>query len=99
MICGALQTLNEEACEDVLDESTETKRRLSVASNAPDPGELPPSYPIFHDSLHDSHRNTRQASSSDILPSNPAAYSASDSLSSLVSANQMPAQANSDGEV
>ncbi|XP_052119643.1 kinase D-interacting substrate of 220 kDa B isoform X5 [Frankliniella occidentalis] len=35
MICGALQTLNEEACEDVLDESVETKRRLSVVSNAP----------------------------------------------------------------
>ncbi|XP_034241377.1 kinase D-interacting substrate of 220 kDa B isoform X3 [Thrips palmi] len=37
MICGALQTLNEEACEDVLDESIETKRRLSVVSNAQDP--------------------------------------------------------------
>ncbi|KAJ1531607.1 hypothetical protein ONE63_000279 [Megalurothrips usitatus] len=37
MICGALQTLNEEACEDVMDESVETKRRLSVTSNIQEP--------------------------------------------------------------
>jgi len=85
MICGALQTLNEEACEDVLDESIETKRRLSVVSNAQDPGELhlQNSFPTFYDSLHDSHSYTRQAASSDIVSINPTASPVSDLLSSL----------------
>ncbi|KAK3930848.1 Kinase D-interacting substrate of 220 kDa [Frankliniella fusca] len=83
MICGALQTLNEEACEDVLDESIETKRRLSVVSNAPqDPGESQPPYPTFHDALHDSHSNTRQTASSDVAYLESTAYSVSDLLSS-----------------
>lgn len=83
MICGALQTLNEEACEDVMDESVETKRRLSVTSNIQDPGELQPSSLILRDSLHDSHsRNTEPAASSESVSSDPIASSVSDLLSS-----------------
>lgn len=95
MICGALQTLNEEACEDVLDESIETKRRLSVVSNAQDPGEshLQNPFPIFHDSLHDSHGYTRQAASSDNVSLNPTASPVSDLLSSLdIDASQTDAE-------
>lgn len=37
MICGALQTLNEEACEDVLEEADE---QVSNSLQVPDPGEV-----------------------------------------------------------
>lgn len=39
MICGALQTLNEEACEDVMDEAEEVETSCKVTSSAP-PSEL-----------------------------------------------------------
>jgi hypothetical protein len=39
MICGALQTLNEEACEDVMDETEEVEASCKVTSSAP-PSEL-----------------------------------------------------------
>lgn len=39
MICGALQTLNEEACEDVMDEAEEVEASCKVTSSAP-PSEL-----------------------------------------------------------
>jgi len=35
MICGALQTLNEEACEDVMDEAEEVEASCNVTSSAP----------------------------------------------------------------
>lgn len=38
MICGALQTLNEEACEDVLDEADE---QMSSSLQVPDSGQCP----------------------------------------------------------
>lgn len=41
MICGALQTLNEEACEDVLEETEETE--LVVDSDLPQTSIIPPS--------------------------------------------------------
>lgn len=37
MICGALQTLNEEACEDVLEEADE---QVSNSLQVPDSGQL-----------------------------------------------------------
>ncbi|XP_056641813.1 kinase D-interacting substrate of 220 kDa B isoform X6 [Diorhabda sublineata] len=41
MICGALQTLNEEACEDVLEETEETK--ITIESDVPQTSIIPPS--------------------------------------------------------
>lgn len=41
MICGALQTLNEEACEDVLEETEETE--LVVDPDLPQTSIIPPS--------------------------------------------------------
>lgn len=41
MICGALQTLNEEACEDVLEETEETE--LVVDPELPQTSVIPPS--------------------------------------------------------
>lgn len=41
MICGALQTLNEEACEDVLEETEETE--LIVDPDLPQTSIIPPS--------------------------------------------------------
>lgn len=41
MICGALQTLNEEACEDVLEEAEETE--LVIDSDVPQTSVIPPS--------------------------------------------------------
>lgn len=35
MICGALQTLNEEACEDVMEETEEVEAPCKVTSLAP----------------------------------------------------------------
>lgn len=41
MICGALQTLNEEACEDVLEETEETE--LVIDPDLPQTSVIPPS--------------------------------------------------------
>lgn len=41
MICGALQTLNEEACEDVLEETEETK--ITIDPDLPQTSVIPPS--------------------------------------------------------
>lgn len=41
MICGALQTLNEEACEDVLEETEETK--IVIEGDVPQTSVIPPS--------------------------------------------------------
>lgn len=41
MICGALQTLNEEACEDVLEETEETK--ITIEPDIPLTSVIPPS--------------------------------------------------------
>jgi ankyrin repeat-rich membrane spanning protein len=43
MICGALQTLNEEACEDVMEETEQGEAPCKVTSLAPssDLGESP----------------------------------------------------------
>nr|XP_023022551.1 kinase D-interacting substrate of 220 kDa-like [Leptinotarsa decemlineata] len=41
MICGALQTLNEEACEDVLEETEETK--ITIEPDVPQTSVIPPS--------------------------------------------------------
>ncbi|CAH1969286.1 unnamed protein product [Acanthoscelides obtectus] len=41
MICGALQTLNEEACEDVLEETEETK--ITIDPDVPQTSVIPPS--------------------------------------------------------
>lgn len=41
MICGALQTLNEEACEDVLEETEETE--VLVDPDLPQTSIIPPS--------------------------------------------------------
>lgn len=96
MICGALQTLNEEACEDVMDEAVETKRRLSVTSNIQDPGEFQAPSLIHHDSLHDSHCNIEQAASSHTVILDTTAYSVSDLLSSVDgNSSQLEAEATS----
>lgn len=42
MICGALQTLNEEACEDVLEETEETRITIEP-DNVPQTSIIPPS--------------------------------------------------------
>lgn len=41
MICGALQTLNEEACEDVLEETEDTK--IVIEPDVPQTSVIPPS--------------------------------------------------------
>lgn len=41
MICGALQTLNEEACEDVMEETEETE--LVIDPDLPQTSVIPPS--------------------------------------------------------
>ncbi|XP_072386697.1 uncharacterized protein Arms isoform X3 [Diabrotica undecimpunctata] len=41
MICGALQTLNEEACEDVMEETEETK--ITIEPDVPQTSVIPPS--------------------------------------------------------
>ncbi|CAH1112571.1 unnamed protein product [Psylliodes chrysocephalus] len=41
MICGALQTLNEEACEDVLEETEDTK--ITIEPDVPQTSIIPPS--------------------------------------------------------
>lgn len=41
MICGALQTLNEEACEDVLEETEETK--ITIDPELPQTSVIPAS--------------------------------------------------------
>ncbi|KAG5884855.1 hypothetical protein JTB14_036089 [Gonioctena quinquepunctata] len=41
MICGALQTLNEEACEDVLEETEETN--ITIEADVPQTSIIPPS--------------------------------------------------------
>lgn len=47
MICGALQTLNEEACEDVLEETEDTTITIE-SGDIPQTSVIPPSpeYPI-----------------------------------------------------
>lgn len=41
MICGALQTLNEEACEDVLEETEDTQ--ITIDPDLPQTSIIPPS--------------------------------------------------------
>lgn len=44
MICGALQTLNEEACEDVLEETEEKETKITIEpDNVPQTSVIPPS--------------------------------------------------------
>ncbi|XP_063923502.1 kinase D-interacting substrate of 220 kDa B isoform X3 [Zophobas morio] len=43
MICGALQTLNEEACEDVLEETEEKETKITIEPDVPQTSVIPPS--------------------------------------------------------
>jgi ankyrin repeat-rich membrane spanning protein len=43
MICGALQTLNEEACEDVLEETEEKETKITIEPDVPQTSIIPPS--------------------------------------------------------
>lgn len=56
MICGALQTLNEEACEDVLEETEETT--ITLDQELPQTSVIPPSpdYPQGESLLQSNYR-------------------------------------------
>jgi len=74
MICGALQTLNEEACEDVLDESVD--KSGIVAAAMVDQGELEAggrrysNFALLPDAHHTltSQQNVNDSSSVDSAP-------------------------------
>ncbi|CAG9772825.1 unnamed protein product [Ceutorhynchus assimilis] len=64
MICGALQTLNEEACEDVFEETEETKITIDV--DLPQTSVIPPSPDCpqdVHAALSRGHRSRTNSSS------------------------------------
>ncbi|XP_018570623.1 kinase D-interacting substrate of 220 kDa B isoform X3 [Anoplophora glabripennis] len=58
MICGALQTLNEEACEDVLEETEDTK--IVIEPDVPQTSVIPPS----PESVQDFQRGCRSRTNS-----------------------------------
>ncbi|CAH1185599.1 unnamed protein product [Phyllotreta striolata] len=61
MICGALQTLNEEACEDVLEETEETK--ITIEPDVPQTSVIPPSPDSNQDLLPRGYRSRTNSSS------------------------------------
>ncbi|XP_060527661.1 kinase D-interacting substrate of 220 kDa B isoform X3 [Cylas formicarius] len=64
MICGALQTLNEEACEDVMQETEETK--ITIDPDLPQTSIIPPSPECPQDYQTPRRRRSRTNSSSGV---------------------------------
>ncbi|KAK4875156.1 hypothetical protein RN001_011578 [Aquatica leii] len=76
MICGALQTLNEEACEDVLEETEDTVKRLDM--DIPQTSVIPPSPDGVQDAKSNRSRSQSTAGIEEtdyvILQSSPIGY-------------------------
>ncbi|XP_015838726.1 kinase D-interacting substrate of 220 kDa B isoform X2 [Tribolium castaneum] len=62
MICGALQTLNEEACEDVLEETEEKETKITIEPDVPQTSVIPPSPDSNQDFPRDYRSRTNSSS-------------------------------------